>query len=187
MSQTIPIAVYGDVDPRAVEQLRRCAEAGDAYRAALCADGHVGYSQPIGGVVAYKDYISPSGIGFDIACGNKAVATNLFYGDIKGDLPKIMDEVFRRISFGMGQGALRSWAPSVPATTTSISSARRGPTASGSACTSARAASATRSRLASSRSRRGAASMTAPKAARCSPRRRCCTWARRSATPTSRR
>src|SRR3954453_2240084 len=63
-----PITVYGDVDARAVFQLRRCADAGDALRGALCADGHVGYSQPIGGAVAYADYISPSGVGYDIAC-----------------------------------------------------------------------------------------------------------------------
>jgi tRNA-splicing ligase RtcB (3'-phosphate/5'-hydroxy nucleic acid ligase) len=62
------IAVRGDVDQRAVEQLRRCAEAGDAVAGALCADGHVGYSQPIGGVVAYPEHISPSGVGYDIAC-----------------------------------------------------------------------------------------------------------------------
>src|ERR687898_1600133 len=63
-----PITVYGDVDTRAVDQLRRCADAGDALRGALCADGHVGYSQPIGGAVAYADHISPSGVGYDIAC-----------------------------------------------------------------------------------------------------------------------
>ena len=61
-----PITVYGDVDERAVSQLRRCAEL--AVRGALCADGHVGYSQPIGGAVAYPDHISPSGVGYDIAC-----------------------------------------------------------------------------------------------------------------------
>ncbi|MDP8968453.1 MAG: RtcB family protein, partial [Actinomycetota bacterium] len=64
----IPIAVKGDVEARAVEQLRRCAEAGDAVAAAICADGHVGYSQPIGGVLAYPEHISPSGVGYDIAC-----------------------------------------------------------------------------------------------------------------------
>src|ERR671932_1785149 len=64
----IPITVYGDVDERAVRQLRRCAAAGDALRGALCADGHVGYSQPIGGVVAYPNHISPSGVGYDIGC-----------------------------------------------------------------------------------------------------------------------
>jgi tRNA-splicing ligase RtcB len=98
---TIPITVYGDVDQRAVEQLQRCADAGDALRGVLCADGHVGYSQPIGGALAYPDYISPSGVGYDIACGNKAVRTNIFADDI--DVAGVMDEIVRRISFGVGR------------------------------------------------------------------------------------
>jgi tRNA-splicing ligase RtcB len=99
----VPITVRGDVEARAVEQLRRCAEAGDAAAGVLCADGHVGYSQPIGGAVAYPDHISPSGVGFDIACGNKAVRTDLPVGDVLPDLPRVMDEVFERISFGVGR------------------------------------------------------------------------------------
>jgi tRNA-splicing ligase RtcB len=93
--------VRGDVDERAVEQLVRCAEQGDAVGAAICADGHVGYSQPIGGVVAYRDQISPSGVGYDIGCGNKAVRTSLLADDI--DLPRIMDEIVARVSFGIGR------------------------------------------------------------------------------------
>jgi tRNA-splicing ligase RtcB len=102
MSQ-IPITVRGDVDERAVAQLRRCAEAGGAVAGALCADAHVGYSQPIGGVVAYPDHVSPSGVGYDIGCGNKAVRTPLRVDDLRQDLPRIMDEIFARISFGMGR------------------------------------------------------------------------------------
>jgi tRNA-splicing ligase RtcB len=97
------ITICGNVDQRAIDQLTRCAETGNSPRAALCADGHVGYSQPIGGVVAYEDYISPSGVGYDIACGNKAVATNLLYSDISGDIHGIMDEIAKRISFGIGR------------------------------------------------------------------------------------
>ena len=101
----IPITVYGDVDDRAVEQLTRCAEAGDALRGVLCADGHVGYSQPIGGAVAYPDHISPSGVGYDIACGNKAVRTNLRSGDIEETdvVARLMDEIYERVSFGVGR------------------------------------------------------------------------------------
>jgi tRNA-splicing ligase RtcB len=98
-----PITVYGDVDERAVSQLRRCADAGDAVRGALCADGHVGYSQPIGGAVAYAGHISPSGVGYDIACGNKAARTNLRADEIRADLGAIMDSIFSRISFGVGR------------------------------------------------------------------------------------
>ncbi|WP_246851919.1 RtcB family protein [Patulibacter sp. SYSU D01012] len=99
----IPITVRGDVDDRAVAQLERCARAGDAVAGALCADGHVGYSQPIGGAVAYPDHISPSGVGYDIGCGNKAVRTDVRTDDLCADLPRVMDEVFDRISFGMGR------------------------------------------------------------------------------------
>ena len=72
-------------------------------RGALCADGHVGYSQPIGGAVAYADHISPSGVGYDIACGNKAARTNLRADEIRADLGRIMDSIFSRISFGVGR------------------------------------------------------------------------------------
>jgi RNA-splicing ligase RtcB len=37
------------------------------------ADHHKGYAVSIGGVVAYRDSISPSGEEYDISCGNKAV------------------------------------------------------------------------------------------------------------------
>jgi tRNA-splicing ligase RtcB len=95
------VTVRGDVDDRAVEQLQRCADEGDSLGAAICADGHVGYSQPIGGVVAYREQISPSGVGYDIGCGNKAVRTPLLADEI--DVPRIMDEIVARISFGMGR------------------------------------------------------------------------------------
>lgn len=98
------VEVRGNVDARAVEQLQRCANEGDALAAAICADGHVGYSQPIGGVVAYRGQISPSGVGYDIGCGNKAVKTNLHNGTMHhSDIAKMMDEIVGRISFGMGR------------------------------------------------------------------------------------
>ena len=75
-------------------------EAGDAEFGVLCADHHPGYSQPIGGGIAYEGYVSPSGVGYDIGCGNKAVLTNLKSADL--DVEPIMREIARRISFGMG-------------------------------------------------------------------------------------
>jgi hypothetical protein len=52
----VPITIRGDVDERAVAQLRRCADVGGAVAGALCANAHVGYSQPIGGAIAYPDH-----------------------------------------------------------------------------------------------------------------------------------
>jgi tRNA-splicing ligase RtcB len=103
VSEGVPITVYGDVEERAVDQLKRCAGVGDAIAAALCADGHVGYAQPIGGVVAYRGHVSPQGVGWDIGCGNKAVRTDVRVEDLRPDLARVMDTIFERISFGVGR------------------------------------------------------------------------------------
>ena len=62
------IKTFGPVDERSLRQLETCMAAGDAELGVLCADHHPGYSQPIGGGIAYEGYISPTGVGFDIAC-----------------------------------------------------------------------------------------------------------------------
>src|SRR5438093_9529362 len=62
------IKTCGPVDERSLKQLERCMEAGDAAFGVLCADHHPGYSQPIGGGIAYEGYVSPSGVGYDIGC-----------------------------------------------------------------------------------------------------------------------
>jgi tRNA-splicing ligase RtcB (3'-phosphate/5'-hydroxy nucleic acid ligase) len=94
------IKTFGDVDRRSLEQLERCMQAGDAELGVLCADHHPGYSQPIGGGIAYEGYVSPSGVGYDIGCGNKAARTELPAAEV--DVPAVMREITRRISFGMG-------------------------------------------------------------------------------------
>jgi tRNA-splicing ligase RtcB (3'-phosphate/5'-hydroxy nucleic acid ligase) len=95
------IPVFGEPVENAVEQIRMVAANAD--RVALMADHHLGYSMPIGGVAAYRDLVSPSGVGFDIACGNKAVRLDLAAGGIAQQIPQIMDEIFHTISFGMGR------------------------------------------------------------------------------------
>lgn len=94
------IRIVGQHDEKTIAQLRRCIEAGGA-RGVLCADGHVGYSQPVGGVVAFEGAISPSGVGFDIACGNMAVRTNLTRAQV--DAPKAANTIRKSISFGIGR------------------------------------------------------------------------------------
>lgn len=93
------LKTFGPVDDRARQQIERCAV--EAPFAVLCADHHPGYSQPIGGAVAYKDHISPSGVGYDIACGNKAVLTDARVEDI--DVKQVMDDIVRLIGFGVGR------------------------------------------------------------------------------------
>ncbi len=98
------IKTFGPVDDRSLAQLERCMEAGDAEFGVLCADHHPGYSQPIGGGIAYEGYVSPSGVGYDIGCGNTAARTDLTREDLDalGGVEAVMREITSRISFGMG-------------------------------------------------------------------------------------
>jgi tRNA-splicing ligase RtcB len=94
--------IFGEHDEATIKQIETCVAAGGEH-GVLCADGHKGYAQPIGGVVAYKDKISLSGVGFDIACGNLAIRTDVTRRQLQFSIEKIMDDVVRDISFGIGQ------------------------------------------------------------------------------------
>jgi tRNA-splicing ligase RtcB (3'-phosphate/5'-hydroxy nucleic acid ligase) len=96
------IKIFGGHDEATIKQIETCVAAG-GERGVLCADGHKGYAQPIGGIVAYKDKISLSGVGFDIACGNLAILTDAKREQIEPKINKIMDDVVRDISFGIGR------------------------------------------------------------------------------------
>lgn len=97
------IPVWNIPDEGALRQIQTCARDESVAGAALMADHHKGYSMPIGGVVAYRNKVSPSGVGYDISCGNKAIKTDLAYVDIHHDIKSIMDDIFSRISFGIGR------------------------------------------------------------------------------------
>jgi tRNA-splicing ligase RtcB len=95
------LVIFGEhlIDEKSISQIRNCI--GEDDLAVLTADAHYGYGHPIGGAVAYKNHISLSGVGFDIACGNMAVRTHIRAADVK--VAPVMDEIFRRISFGVGR------------------------------------------------------------------------------------
>ena len=95
------LPVWGTVQQNAVEQMQNAMKT--AYRGAMTADHHLGYAVPVGGVIAYKDAVSPSGVGYDIGCGNKAVLTDATLSDVRGSISKIMDDVWKQISFGVGR------------------------------------------------------------------------------------
>src|SRR5262245_1821842 len=93
--------VFGSHESNTLEQLRDVASR--AERAALMADGHLGYVMPIGGVAAYRDKISVVGVGFDIACGNAAIRTDLKVPQIQGKIRELADEIQASLSFGVGR------------------------------------------------------------------------------------
>ncbi|MFL6585214.1 MAG: RtcB family protein [Chthoniobacterales bacterium] len=102
MADRVSTKIFGQHDDATIKQIETCVAAG-GERGVLCADGHKGYAQPIGGVVAYKDKISVSGVGFDIACGNLAIRTDATLAQVAPAIAAIMDQVVSDISFGVGR------------------------------------------------------------------------------------
>lgn len=92
-------AVYGIHEEQTLAQLDKVAEHAD--HVALLADGHIGYVMPIGGVAAYRDRVSPIGVGADIACGNAAILTDLTAEEIRPRLEPLADEIASTIGFGL--------------------------------------------------------------------------------------
>lgn len=113
-------------DEGAIKQMKNVMSDERAVKGALMADHHKGYSMPIGGVVAYEDAVSPTGVGFDIGCGNKAVRTSLNMRDFGLDIfpemevaPKQYEEarkfinafkpymrnIQKKVSFGLGRSS----------------------------------------------------------------------------------
>ncbi|HJU87949.1 MAG TPA: RtcB family protein [Gemmatimonadaceae bacterium] len=110
--------IFGQHEERTIAQLQDVASR--AEKVALMADGHVGYVMPIGGVAAYKDRVSVVGVGFDIACGNAAIRTDLTLAQLADIEPAeaaanphrvvshrtlgaLADEIRSTVSFGIGR------------------------------------------------------------------------------------
>jgi len=71
-------------------------------------DIHWGYGFPIGGVAATDvksgGVVSPGGVGFDISCGVRLLATALSEAEVRPKLDLLMRELARRIPAGAGPG-----------------------------------------------------------------------------------
>lgn len=95
------IIKFGSPEESAILQAENCLIEAEAF--ALMGDNHKGYGMPVGGVAVYKNKISPAGVGFDIACGNKAVKLNLKFNDIKDNLENLAEEIWNNLYFGIGK------------------------------------------------------------------------------------
>lgn len=98
-----PLTVIGGHEEGTIAQMRNCMAVGNAVAGVICADGHLGYAQPVGGVIAYEKQISISGVGFDIGCGNMAVRLDTPFADIADRIPTILRDVASVVSFGVGR------------------------------------------------------------------------------------
>lgn len=73
-----------------------------SVKGALMPDAHLGYSLPIGGVVATEDMILPSWVGYDIGCGMCAYQTDVSKSDIEPFKNDIFQSIYREIPTGAG-------------------------------------------------------------------------------------
>lgn len=68
-------------------------------------DIHWGYGFPIGGVAAFDlddGVVSPGGVGYDINCGCRLMATELSLADIKEKMKDLTTALYQRIPSGVG-------------------------------------------------------------------------------------
>jgi tRNA-splicing ligase RtcB len=92
---------------KSVQQLVNVTTLPGVYGFAIgMPDMHEGYGFPVGGVaatVAPDGVISPGGIGFDINCGVRLLATELSYGEAKHAMTDIVDSLARAVPTGYGR------------------------------------------------------------------------------------
>ena len=115
----VPGRIYASpdllADPKSDESLQQvrnvaCLPGIVKYSLAM-PDIHWGYGFPIGGVAATRisgGVISPGGVGYDINCGIRLIATALTYKDIEKRIPGIVARLYQKIPAGVGSsGAVK--------------------------------------------------------------------------------
>ena len=91
-----------------LQQVKNVAMLPGIIRASFAMpDTHQGYGFPIGGVAAFdldKGIVSPGGVGYDINCGVRILATNIKVKDFQPKLKTILHDFKRTIPSGVGRG-----------------------------------------------------------------------------------
>ncbi|MBT3395407.1 RtcB family protein [archaeon] len=74
----------------------------------MMSDAHLGYGFPVGGVAAFdvkEGCISPGGIGFDINCGVRLMASDMDKKDVEPKIKELLDTLFEDIPCGVGKNS----------------------------------------------------------------------------------
>jgi tRNA-splicing ligase RtcB len=111
----VPARFYADpellaaaLDDQSLEQLVNTATMPGVVKYALAMpDIHQGYGFPIGGVVATElpnGVISPGGVGYDINCGVRLLATHLEQEQVAPYLDDLASALYANCPSGVGQG-----------------------------------------------------------------------------------
>lgn len=112
-SEPLPYALYGqpidnqgkgDIDRGALDQMDKVMSLPVAKSGALMPDAHVGYAMPIGGVAALENAVSPSFVGYDIACRVTLSVLDISPKDFVKHRKNIARAMRAVSSFGIGSG-----------------------------------------------------------------------------------
>ena len=100
--------LFEDIEEDALKQVANVATLPGILKFSMgMSDMHVGYGFPIGGVAAFdleKGVISPGGVGYDINCSVRLLATNLTLKDIeKVGKKELLHSLFRAVPSGVGE------------------------------------------------------------------------------------
>ncbi len=108
-SESLLSVIRGD---KTLRQARNVACLPGILEAAyVMPDAHQGYGFPIGGVAAFdtdEGIISPGGVGYDINCGVRLMATGLDYGEVRGSMRELLDAIRSLVPAGVGKGGATS-------------------------------------------------------------------------------
>lgn len=114
----VPGMVFADdellqhiIDDNALHQVANVATLpGIVGHSLAMPDIHWGYGFPVGGVAATdveNGVVSPGGIGFDINCGVRLLATELMREQVRGQADKLADALFSALPSGVGGSGMR--------------------------------------------------------------------------------
>ncbi|HAL61929.1 MAG TPA: RNA-splicing ligase RtcB [Chloroflexi bacterium] len=114
----VPARIYADKElleasyrDRSMEQLVNTTTLPGVVRFTLAMpDIHQGYGFPIGGVAATlppEGVISPGGIGYDINCGVRAMASDILMEELAPYMEELIPTLYNRVPSGLGAGGIK--------------------------------------------------------------------------------
>lgn len=98
-----PYKIYADIhalESEAIDQFVKAMNLDCVVQGALMPDAHSGYTLPIGSVIAVKDKVFPSFVGYDIGCGMCALPTTFNREAVEANKKAIFDQIYRDVPTG---------------------------------------------------------------------------------------
>ncbi len=111
----VPVIIYasekllqGMKQDKTLEQAKNVAQLpGIINKSIALSDAHQGYGFSIGGVAAFDadtGIISPGGVGFDVNCGVRLLATDISKEEFMGKRKEVLHSINRTVPSGVGKG-----------------------------------------------------------------------------------